>query len=77
MHYQELAQGVKQYKETEKGREIMSEKLEKYANEKVLCATVKNVKSLMENMKISMEQALNVLDIQGESRVIISKQLQK
>ncbi|OLA57513.1 MAG: hypothetical protein BHW46_00740 [Roseburia intestinalis] len=65
------------FKETEKGREHMGDVVEKYANEKALCATIKNVKSLMENMKISVEQALNVLDIQGESRAIISKQLQK
>ena len=77
IHYKELARGVEHYKETKEGRENMSEKLEQYINEKVLCATMQNVKNLMDGMKISLEQALNVLDIQGENRVIITKRMQK
>jgi len=77
IHYKELAQGVKHYKETKEGRENMSEKLEQYTNEKVLCATMQNVKNLMESMKISLDQALNVLNIQGENRAIIAKRLQE
>ena len=81
IHYKELAQGVKHYKETEEGRENMSEKLEKYAQwyakEKILQVNIEAVNNLMDSMKISLDQALNALKIQGEERTMIIKQLQK
>ncbi len=46
---------------------------EEYADE----CTTSNVKSLMDNLKLSLDQALNALNIQGDSRAHIIKQLQK
>ena len=81
IHYKALADGVKHFKETEEGREIMCESVqtyaEKYGDKRELRGKINSVSNLMENMKWSLEQALNALGIQGEERVLISKQLQK
>ena len=77
IHYKELARGVKHYKETEKGRQIMGETIEKYGNEVAIRVRMNAVKDLMDSMKISLDQALNALKIQGEERTMIIKQLQK
>ena len=81
IHYDALAQGVKHFKETEGGREQMCEAVEEYAKEyaKEYAAKEKavSVRNLMENMKLTLEQALNALGIQGDERTFITKQLQK
>ena len=81
MYYDALAQGVKHFKETEKGREKMCEAVEEYAKEYAKEYAVKekivSVKNLMENMKLTLDEALNALGIQGEEREIITEQLQK
>ena len=77
IYYKELAQGVKHFKETEEGREIMCESVEKYGNDMAVMAKVESVKNLMDSMNLSLDQALNALKIQGETREIIAKQLQK
>lgn len=81
IHYDALAQGVKHFKETEGGREKMCEAVEEYAKEyaKEYAAKEKavSVRNLMENMKLTLEQALNALGIQGDERTFITKQLQK
>ena len=85
MYYSELADGVEHYKETEKGRGNMSEAVEKYAREYaeeyakecVVLEKITSVKNLMQNMKLTLEQALNALGIQGNMREQIVKQLSK
>ena len=81
MYYDALAQGVKHFKETEKGRDQMCEAVEKYArnyaDKKVMKSQVTNVQNLMENMKLTLEQALDAMGIQGDERVLITEQLQK
>ena len=77
MHYDALAQGVKHFKETEEGREIMCEAVEKYGDERAIKAKIVSVQNLMKNTKFTLEQALNALGIQGDERELITKQLQK
>ena len=81
MYYDAFAQGVKHFKETEKGRDQMCEAVEKYArnyaDKKVMKSQVTNVQNLMENMKLTLEQALDAMGIQGDERVLIIEQLQK
>ena len=77
MHYKALADGVKHFKETEEGREIMCESVKEYAKEYADERDVTKVKKLMENLQLTLEQALNALDIHGSSRAYITKQLQK
>ena len=81
MHYDALAQGVKHFKEVEGGHEQMSEIVEeyarKYAKEYAEKEKIISIQNLMKNMKLTLEQALNVLEIQGDERAVITKQLQK
>ena len=51
--------------------------VEKYAKEYAAREKIVSVKNLMENMKFTLEQALNALGIQGDERELILRQLQK
>ena len=77
IHHKVLADGVKHFKETEEGREIMCESVKEYAKEYADERDVTKVRKLMENLQLTLEQALNALDIHGSSRTYIIKQLQK
>ena len=85
MYYKPFADGVRHFKETEKGREIMCESVERYAEKKSkksaetsrINTLVNNVRLMMKNMKCSLEDALNALEISGNERTLITKQIQK
>ena len=77
MYYAALAQGVKHYKKTEKGRENMCEAVERYAKEYAVKEKIISVKNLMDNMKLTLEQALDALGIKGEERKTIIKEIEK
>lgn len=81
MHYEELSQGVRHFKELEEGRDTMCEAVQEYAKEYAkeyaISEVAEKVKSLMESTGFSLEQSLNALKIQGEERKLIIKQLQK
>lgn len=97
MHYTELAESVKHFKEKEGGREEMSEIGERYINERVEERVEERVKecveervkervekektisvqNLMNNMKWTLDQALDALGIKGKERTLITQQLQK
>ena len=67
MHYKELADSVHHFKETKKGREIMCEAVKKYAEEYAAERLIKEraitVQKLMRNMKWTLEQTLDNLEI--------------
>ena len=79
--FKPLADGVRHFKETEEGRDAMCESFtklaDKVADERELQTTARNVSSLMDSTKMTLEQALNALKIQGKERAVIAKQLQK
>ena len=97
MHYTELAESVKHFKEKAGGREEMSEIVERYINERVkerVEGRVKEcveervkervekektilVQNFMNNMKWTLDQALDALGIKGKERTLITQQLQK
>lgn len=89
IYFKPLAEGVRHFKETEEGRDTMCESFEKLANKYAdqigdaraeqsrMDTIVENIKALMKNMKMTLEQALNALNIQGKDRAIIAKSLQK
>ena len=105
MHYTELAESVKHFKEKEGGREEMSEIVERFINERVEERVEERVKecveervkecveervkervekektisvqNLMNNMKWTLDQALDALGIKGKERTLITQQLQK
>lgn len=76
MHYMTLAKSVKHYKETEEGRGQMCEAVEKYAKEYAINEKAISVKNLMENMKLTLEQALDAMGIQDDERTMIAERLQ-
>ena len=75
------AEGLNDFKETEKGRDIVSEIVERYArqySEKVRIITmVQNVKNLIKNTSFTLDQILNILEVSEADRAIIIKALQK
>ena len=84
MNYKLLADGLHHFKETKKGRDIVCESVRKYAEEarKSSEATridtlVSDIRKMMKNMKCSLEDAMNILEITGNERTIISNMLQK
>ena len=81
IHFQPLADGVRHFKETEKGREIMCEAFsklaDKVADEREEQTLINVIKLMMKNSKYTLEEALNTLEIKGKERAIIAKQLQK
>lgn len=85
MHYTELAESVKHFKEKAGGREEMSEIVERYINERVEERVKErvekektiSVQNLMNNMKWTLDQALDALGIKGKERTLITLQLQK
>ena len=77
MHYKELSQGVRHFKEVEEGRDTMCEAVQEYAKECVNEKTLAIVENLMENMNLTLEQALDAAGIHGEEREAIIQLLQK
>ena len=85
MHYTELAESVKHFKEKAGGSEEMSEIVERYINERVEERVKErvekektiSVQNLMNNMKWTLDQALDALGIKGKERTLITQQLQK
>ena len=79
MHYKELAEGVRHYKESKGGNEIMCEAVENYAEEygkeKAIEAIAINVKKLMKNANYTLEQTFAILEIPEESKPLIIKWL--
>ena len=79
-----LAACIKQYKETEGGRKEMSDIVERYGNKMEKrgmrmgeqMAMINSVKSLMDTMKLTLDQALDALKIQGKERESIIKAVQ-
>ena len=69
MHYTELAESVKHFKEKEGGREEMSEIVERYGDERALMANITSVQNLMNNMKWTLDQALDALGIKGKEHL--------
>ena len=80
-YYKPLAEGLRHFKETKKGRDEMCESFsrlaDKVADERQMITRIDDVCSLMKTMKLTLEQALNALQIQDNERVIIAERLQK
>ncbi|MBR1571331.1 MAG: PD-(D/E)XK nuclease family transposase [Lachnospiraceae bacterium] len=85
IYFKPLADGVRHFKETEKGRDAMCESFTKLADKvaeeradlREEQIKVNAVRLMMKNLKCSLEDALNTLEISGKERAIIAKQLQK
>jgi hypothetical protein len=76
MYYSQLADGVRYYKEVERGEEKMNELLKKYvddmAEKRVEEKQAVMVKNLMKNMNLTINQAFDVLDVSETDRKSIA-----
>lgn len=89
IYFKPLAEGVRHFKETEEGRDTMCESFEKLANKyaeeiaeqrgdkRAEETKINVIRLMMKNLKVSLEDALNTLEIKGKERAIIAKALQK
>ena len=77
IYYQELAEGVKHFKEEEGGRKLMCEAVEKYADRKILDKQLEMVRNLMDSMKLTAEQAMTALKFSDQEKAVLMKKMRK
>ena len=79
MHYKELAEGVRHYKESKGGNETMCEAVENYAKEYAKECMIENtaniIKNIMESTKCTLQEALDNAKISGEDRELIMEEI--
>lgn len=73
MFYAELAKHVKHFKETEGGMERMCKAMEERVNRERIDNSFEHIKNLMEAMKITAEQAMEVLKIPDDDKAVLVK----
>ena len=80
MYYKELADQVRFYKETEKGRDIMCRIIEEYGekkSEEARLDTLSNtLRNIMETLDMSVEQGLNAMKVPDADRAALVNRLQ-
>lgn len=77
MHFPELAEGVRFFKEDEGGRENMCDAVKEYGKKQNLLGTVNAVRMLMKNCQFSLEKAMDSLELQGQDRKYVEEELKK
>ena len=77
IHFKALADGVKHYKETEEGRDVMCESVEKYAEEREIKTKLDVARDLIKEAGFSIDQALKILKIGKDQQEFFVSQLQK
>lgn len=68
MHYKELADKVRYFKENEKGVATMCKVMEDMRNEAARQTTVNHIRDIMTNLKLTVEQAMDALNIPESQR---------
>ncbi len=81
MHYKALSNGVKHFKEKEKGRETMCDSVEKFArecaDEREIMTKINIAKDLIKDEGFSLDQVLRVLKIGKNQQDYFISQVQK
>lgn len=79
MHYKELAEGVRHYKESKGGNETMCEAVENYAKEYAKECSIRSsaniIKNTMESTNCTLQEALDNAKIFGEDRDLIIEEI--
>lgn len=75
MYCTALKNQVQYYKETEGGREIMCEVIEEYAEDVRIESLLESVISLMDTMKLTVDQAMNALKISTEDQAVLRERM--
>lgn len=73
MFYDALKKTVKHFKETEGGRSQMCKVMEERINRERIEILFENIKSLMKNLKLSADQAMDALNVSAEDKAILMK----
>ena len=73
MFYEELRKPVRHFKETEGGRSQMCKAMEERIDRERIEVLFESIKSLMQNMKLSAEQAMEALNVSAEDKAILIK----
>ncbi len=73
MFYAELAKHVKHFKETEGGMEHMCKAMEERIDRERIDNSFEHIKNLMEAMKMTAEQAMEVLKIPDDDKAVLVK----
>ena len=76
MYYPELAEKVRYYKTTEKGREEMSEIERELIQQGKDEAMIFSIRNLMQSLKLSVQQAMDALGIPAEEQPKYAAQIQ-
>ena len=78
IHYEELKKSVRHFKE-EGGRGIVCKAVEEYgreqARESAFNTKIENIKSIMVNLKLTVEQAMQAMNISQEEQAAIMARL--
>ena len=75
MFYEELQDSVRHFKETEGGRSQMCKAMEERIDRENTKRRVKDVKSLMKNLSLTAEQAMDAINCTPEERTELLKQI--
>jgi hypothetical protein len=84
MYYKEFSKGVRHFKETEGGRQVMCQAVEEYGNQRAKEAAeaaekkaekkqIEILKNLMNNMHLSLEEAMDAIGVQEEEKEMLVK----
>ena len=68
MHFKELAEKVRYFKEDEKGVAVMCRMMEDMRNEEAKKTKVIDIENLMRNLKLTAEQAMEALSVPQTQR---------
>lgn len=73
MFYEALQKPVRHFKETEGGQSQMCKAMEERINRERIEVLFESIKSLMENMKLSTEQAMEAMNVSAEDKAVLMK----
>lgn len=73
MFYEALQKPVRHFKETEGGRSQMCKAMEERIDRERIEVLFEAIKSLMKNMKLSAEQAMEAMNVSAEDKAVLMK----
>lgn len=73
MFYEALQKPVRHFKETEGGRSQMCKAMEERIDRERIEVLSESIKGLMENMKLSAEQAMEAMNVSAEDKKVLMK----
>ena len=75
MYFEDMADATRYYKETPEGRQIMCKAMEDMRNETKDRTLLETIRNLMENLKLTAEQAMDAMGIASDDRARLSRMI--